>query len=202
MRKTRAAVDVSALPYHVFGSQAHSYWATIGFMLSEGMTVAISIAAYLYLRKNFSTWPPKPIENPNLIIPTIAVIFLVATNFIGYKLDRAARAYDLRGTKFWMYMLAAAGLIAMVLRYFEFQSLNVRWDSNAYGSIAWGVLGFHTALLVTDVLETAGFAGILYARRTQEKHFGHASENAMYWAFTTLSQVPVYLLVFWSPRFL
>jgi heme/copper-type cytochrome/quinol oxidase subunit 3 len=202
MRRTRPALDVSKLPYHVFGSQAHSYWGTIGMMLSEGMTIAISLAAYLYLRKNFDTWPPKPIENPNIIIPTIAVLFLVSTNYIGYRLDRAARARDLRGTKVWMYLLAAAGFVALVLRYFEFQSLNVRWDSNAYGSIAWGLLGFHTSLLLTDVVETMGFAGILFARRTQEKHFGHASENAMYWAFTTLSQVPVYLLVFLSPHYL
>lgn len=202
MKQTRAVIDVSGLPYHVFGSRAQSFWATIGFMISEGMTVAISMAAYLYLRKNFDTWPPKPIENPNLIVPTIAVLFLLATNFIGYKLDRAGRAYDLSGVKRWMYMLAGAGAIALVLRYFEFQALNVRYDTNAYGSIAWGVLGFHTALMATDVVETIGFAAILRAGRAQEKHFGHASENGMYWAFTTLAQVPVYLLVFWSPRFL
>lgn len=202
MRRTRPALDVSKLPYHVFGSQAHSYWGTIGMMLSEGMTIAISLAAYLYLRKNFDTWPPKPIENPNILIPTIAVLFLVGSNYIGYRLDKAARARDLGGTKLWMYLLAAAGFVALVLRYWEFQSLNVRWDSNAYGSIAWGVLGFHTSLLLTDVVETMGFAGILFARRTQEKHFGHASENAMYWTFTTLSQIPVYLFVFLSPYYL
>jgi heme/copper-type cytochrome/quinol oxidase subunit 3 len=195
-------VDVSKLPYHIFGSQAHSYWATIGLMLSEGMTIAISLAAYLYLRKNFDTWPPKPIENPNLVLPTIALLFLLASNFIGYRLNKAAHAKDLRGLKLWMYLLAFAGLVSIVLRYFEFQSLNVRWDTNAYGSIAWGVLGFHTSLLVTDVFETCGFAGILYARRTQEKHWGHASENAMYWAFTTLAQVPVYVFVFLSPYYL
>ena len=202
MKHTRTVVDASRLPYNIFGTQAHSYWGTIGLMLSEGMTIAISLAAYLYLRKNFDTWPPKPIENPSLLIPTIALLFLLASNFIGYKLSKVAHAKDLSGIKFWMYLLALAGLVSLALRYFEFQSLNVRWDTNAYGSIAWGVLGFHTSLLVTDVLETCGFAGILFARRTQEKHFGHASENAMYWTFTTLAQVPVYVFVFLSPYYL
>jgi cytochrome c oxidase subunit III len=202
MKTTRPVLDVSELPYHVFGSRSHSFWATIGLMLAEGMTVALSMAAYLYLRKNFDTWPPKPIENPNVIIPSIAVVFLVASNYLGYKLDKVARAHDLPGLKKYMYLLSAAGIVSLILRYYEFQSLNVRWDTNAYGSIAWGLLGFHTTLLVTDVFETVGFAGLLFARRTQEKHFGHASENAMYWVFTTLSQVPVYLLVFLSPYYL
>lgn len=202
MRRTRPAVDVSGLPYNVFGNQAHSYWGVIGMMLAEGMTIAISLAAYLYLRKNFDTWPPRPIKNPSLVVPTIALVFLLASNWIGYNVRRLARARDLPRMRLWTYGLAAAGVVAVVLRYFEFQSLNVRWDTNAYGSIAWGVLGFHSSLLVTDVVETMGFSAILFARRTQEKHFGHSDENAMYWMFTTLSQIPVYLFVFLSPYYL
>ena len=33
-----------------------------------------------------------------------------------------------------------------IVRVFEFRSLNVWWDTNAYGSVVWTLLGLHTTI--------------------------------------------------------
>jgi cytochrome c oxidase subunit 1/cytochrome c oxidase subunit I+III len=61
-------------------------------------------------------------------------------------------------------------------------------------------MGMHSSLLFMDVLETGGLAVVYVAGKAQQKHFVHASENAIYWVFTTLSWVPLYLMIFWGPK--
>ena len=45
-------------------------------------------------------------------------------------------------------------LPTLVLRWWELWALNTRWDTTAYGSAAWTIVGFHTSLLLLDVLDT------------------------------------------------
>jgi heme/copper-type cytochrome/quinol oxidase subunit 3 len=37
----------------------------------------------------------------------------------------------------------AVNIVAIVLRFFEFDALYFRWDDNAYGSITWMILSAH-----------------------------------------------------------
>jgi heme/copper-type cytochrome/quinol oxidase subunit 3 len=89
-----------------------------------------------------------------------------------------------------------------VLRYFELRSLNVRWDENAYGSVAWLVLGAHATLLIADLLETGVFAALSYSSKWEDKHFSDAEDAAVYQYFLSLVWVPLYFLVYFSPRWL
>src|SRR5436189_158992 len=87
------------------------------------------------------------------------------------------------GTLGMMAISLLFGLGFLLVRAFEFAALNVRWDSNAYGSVVWTLMGFHTAHLLTDwgdsaVLEVLFFTGPLDGRR-----FVDVSENSFYWYF-------------------
>jgi hypothetical protein len=93
-------------------------------------------------------------------------------------------------------------LIAVVLRWYELVALNARWDAHAYGSAAWGLLVVHGTLLLTDLFET-GTMAIMFAKGPIERRlFPDASDAAAYQYFLSLSQIPVYLIVFWAPRVL
>jgi heme/copper-type cytochrome/quinol oxidase subunit 3 len=92
------------------------------------------------------------------------------------------------------------GVAFVIIRVFEFRSLNVWWDSNAYGSIVWTLLGFHTLHLVTDVLDSTVLTALLFVGPLQESHFTDASENALYWYFVVLSWIPVYVFIYLAPR--
>ena len=202
MRTQRALVDVSALPTVVFGSRATTLWGMMCFMAIEGTTLAICAASYFYLRKNFSAWPPEGTRQPSLLVPTISLIALLASNGLAVAMDRAAKAEDFARTRLLLIVSTAVGLGLFGLRLLEFRSLHTTWDANAYGSIAWATMGMHASLLLMDAMETGGLAIVYALGRAQRKHFVHASENAMYWWFTTLSWVPLYVVVFWGPRFL
>ncbi len=202
MRSQRALIDVSALPTVVFGSRATSWWGMMCFMAVESITLAICAVSYFYLRKNFQAWPPEGTRLPSLLLPTIAVIALVLSNALAVVLDRAAKKENFARTRMMLAVGGFVGILLFILRIFEFQSLNTSWDSNAYGSIAWAVLAFHGSLMLMDALETSGLALVFMFGKPQRKHYVHASENAIYWGFSTLSWVPLYVIIFWGPRFM
>ena len=202
MRSQRALIDVSALPTVVFGSRATSWWGMMCFMAVESLTLSVCAVSYFYLRKNFQAWPPEGTPHPSLLLPSLALVALLASNFLAVMLDRAAKKENFARTKLMLVVSTLAGLALFVIRIFEFGSLNTSWDSNAYGSIAWATLAFHGSLMLMDVLETGGLAFVYLFGKPQRKHYVHASENAIYWGFTTLSWVPLYAIVFWGPRFM
>ena len=93
------------------------------------------------------------------------------------------------------------GVAALVIRGFEFTALNVRWDSNAYGSIVWVLLGLHTTHLVTDVVDTAVLlAALLCGHVGAPRRFTDITENADYWYFVVLAWLPVYAVLYLVPR--
>jgi cytochrome c oxidase subunit III len=201
MRSVRTTLDVSSLPSNVFGNKGLVWWGTVGFMVIEGFTLALSVTAYLYLRRNFIEWPPPRTPRPDLLVPTIGVVVMVLSNIPMYFVMTSAKRYDRRAVTRWLVVTAALGLLLLIIRIFDFAALNARWDSHAYGSVAWVVVGFHALLLVLEVGETmGGMLLFLFTSCLQDKHFVDATDNAMYWRFVTLAWVPLYVLVYLVPR--
>lgn len=202
MRTGRTLIDVSRLPTATFGPRDMMWWGTAGFIMIEGTTLFICAATYFYLRLNFGTWPPQHTLRPSLLWPTVQVVLMALSNGPNLLLQRAARALDLNGVRRWVLLEAILCVVFVGLRWQEFLSLNVRWDANAYGSIAWATVGLHATLLVLQALETLVFTAFLFSDRIEEKHFSDAYDSAFYWYFMTGSWVVLYVVVFLGPRFM
>ncbi|HMD34025.1 MAG TPA: cytochrome c oxidase subunit 3, partial [Vicinamibacterales bacterium] len=86
------------------------------------------------------------------------------------------------------------------IRWFEFLSLNVRWDHDAYGSIVWLLLGLHTTHILTDVLDTGVLTVLMFTGPIEERRFVDVSENAVYWYFVVAAWLPIYGVLYWAPR--
>jgi cytochrome c oxidase subunit III len=194
----RAAIDASALPTVQFGSSDLGWWSTAVFMLIEGTTIAACLVCHIYLKQNFSPWPPT--IPPKLGAATANTVLLLVIMAPMLLAGRAARRLDLGRARVWLTVAVALSAVAVVLRAYEFGALNVRWDQNAYGSTAWATLGFHTSLLAIDLLETLVLTLILYLGPVEKKHFSDTADSAMYQVFLSLSYLPIYLLVFLLPR--
>jgi cytochrome c oxidase subunit I+III len=99
-------------------------------------------------------------------------------------------------------MIVALGfaLAFNVIRIFEFRSLNVWWDENAYGSIVWTLLGAHTFHIITDFVDSSVLLALLFIGPVQESHFVDVSDNSMYWYFVVISWLPIYALIYLAPR--
>lgn len=199
----RLVIDASVLPDVVFGRRALTWWATLGFILVEATTLAVVAISYLYLRINAAEWPPRPASQPALLLPTIGLVALLVKCVPMMLASKAAQRMDFGGTRRWLLVTTVVALGTVAIRWFEFKhSLNVRWDTNAYGSALWAVYFAHTTLMVTDLLETGGMAAIFLTHRVEPKHYPDVEDAAVYEYFLAAAWVVLYAIVILGPRVL
>ena len=192
-------LDASQLPSYRYSHHSIMWWGTLGIMAIEGTVFVLAVVAYFYLRGRSVTWPMTSMP-PELLWGTLNTVILLASLLPNHFAKKAGEHQDLRGVRLWLGISLLFGLAFLVVRAFEFAGLNVRWDSNAYGSAVWLLLGLHTTHLATDfydsvVLELLFFAGPLDASR-----FVDVSENSFYWYFVVWTWIPIYLVIYWGAR--
>jgi cytochrome c oxidase subunit III len=193
-------LDVGALPPGAFGSRSLMWWGTMGIVLIEGTVFALAIGAYFYLRTRMPSWPPDGVAPPDLRWGTVNTIVLLASLIPNELTKRASEHIDLGAVRIWMLACLAFGVAFNVIRVFEFTHLNVMWDHDAYGSIVWVLLGLHTTHILTDFLDTAVLAVLMFVGPIEERRFIDVEENSVYWYFVVLAWLPIYGVIYWAPR--
>ncbi len=199
-RPLRPVFDASDLPSVVYGSRVVTWWGTAGFMLAEAATLSACIAAYYYIRRNYSEWPPLRTPSPDLFVPTISLIVLVASLVPIYLFAKAAKRVDKRATRRWLWVAVVTMVAATALRFMEFRSLNVRWDANAYASVAWTIVFAHFTLLLADTLETLLFAVMVQRDVAPARYYPGIAEDAFYSYFMVATWIPCWVTVYLVPR--
>ncbi|MFL6606528.1 MAG: heme-copper oxidase subunit III [Steroidobacteraceae bacterium] len=195
-------LDLGELPDHGFGTRSLTWWGTVGMFAIESTTLAIGAAAYLYLMGQEAHWPPVA-KNPDLSVSTVVTLFFLLSLIPNVWLEKRAEHYDLRAVRVGMVLMSLIGAVLVALRLYEFKHLNVQWDTNAYGSAVWGLLGLHTAHLVTDLVDTVVLAVLLFTPHgSHARRFVDSAENAMYWNFVVIGWLPVYAIIYLLPRWL
>jgi heme/copper-type cytochrome/quinol oxidase subunit 3 len=195
----RAVIDVSELPSFAFHHRNIVWWGTMGMIVIEGMMFALLITAYMFLKGRSPHWPPGHFP-PALLWGTVNTLILIASAVPNHLTKRAAEHLQLRKVRLWLSVALAFGAAFNIVRIFEFQSLNVWFDENAYGSIVWTLLGFHTAHIVTDFVDSCVLLALLFIGPIEESHFVDAAENSMYWYFVVISWLPIYAVIYLAPR--
>ena len=194
-----AALDVSDIPTYGFGHRSLQWWATASMMLIECMVFAMIITSYVYLKGRVPHWPPSG-PGPDLFWGTLNTVILVVSCLPAAMAKKAAERFDLPKVRLWMAIALAFALAFNIVRAFEFTALNVRWDSNGYGSIVWVLLGFHTTHVLTDFLDSAVLTVLTFVGPMDEHKFVDVSENSLYWYFVVLTWLPIYALIYYAPR--
>jgi len=197
----RPALDVSRLPAYAFGPRGLLWWGTMGIVAIEGMMFAIFIVTYFYLRIYVPKWPPN-LPPPDLLYGTLNTLILLVSAVPNQWVKHAAARKDLRSVRLGLLICLAFAAAFLVVRAFEFTALHCSWDTNAYGSAVWTLLGFHTFHLVTDTLDTAVLTALLFTRRLTGRSFVDVDENAVYWYFVVGVWLPVYAVIYIAPRVL
>lgn len=196
-------IDVSQLPTYAFGHRALTWWATWSMLLMEGTMLVILLVSYFFLRMGIPDWPPRPIPPPNLFWGTLNTIIIVASAVPNHFAKAAAERLDLARVKLWTIVTFAFGFAFAIIRmFFEFQNLNVHWMQNAYGSIVWFNMGFHTAHVLTDLVDTAVLIALMFLGPIEGRRFVDFSENSIYWNFVIVIWVLTYAVIYLAPRML
>ena len=161
---------------------------------------ALSITSYIYLKGRVPHWPPG-VSPPELRWGTLNVIILLVSiwpNLLAKKGGGAFRTE--RRTPVDGRLHASSRSPSTSSAFFEFSALNVRWDTNAYGSMTWMLLGLHTTHVLTDFLDSGVLTAVMFCGTVDEHRFVDVSENAMYWNFVVLSWLPIYAVIYLAPR--
>jgi cytochrome c oxidase subunit 3 len=197
----KVARDISGLPTSAFGPRTLTWWGTLGFMALEGTGFVLAAGSYLYLMTLAPKWPlnaPQPDYWPGTIV-TALLLLSVPLNML---LSRWAVRQQMGKVRWGLVGMTLLGIAPLVVRWFEFPALHTRWDSNAYGSVTWFLLGLHTTHLITDLGDTIVLTVLMFTRHGYKpRRFSDVSDNAFYWDFVVLSWLPIYFVLYWLPRF-
>jgi cytochrome c oxidase subunit 3 len=193
--------DLSALPTHAFSYRSLTWWGIIAFMVIEGAAFALAIAAYFFVMAQEQEWAPRPWDPPGLLAGTTFTLVMLLSEIPNSMIKKAAEAYDIDAVRKLLPWIVTIGLLLFVVRGFEFNSLNVLWYDNAYGSIIWALLFLHTTHVVTDWGDTVVLWRLMKTPHGEDpRRFVDVDENALYWRFVWLTWLPIYVLIYWVPR--
>jgi len=193
--------DLSDLPNFKFGPSSLTWWGIIGFMVIEGAGFALAFAAYFFIMGHEQGWPPEGRIAPDILAGTIFTIVILLSEFPNAVIKKAAKAGDVPTIRLLLPVMVAVGVVLLIIRSFEFNSLNCRWTDDAYGSIIWALLLLHTAHILTDWLDTVVLCALMYTPVSYElRRWGDVDENSMYWRYVWLLWIPIYLMIYWVPR--
>ena len=193
--------DLADLPTHKFGPSSLTWWGIIAFMVIEGGFFMLTFAAYFFLMGHEQGWPPEGRQAPDVLAGTLFTIVILLSEIPNTMIKKAARAGDIPAIRKLVLVMIAVGAILLVIRGFEFNSLNCRWTDDAYGSIIWALLLLHTTHLITDWGDTVVLGALMYTPVAYEgRRQVDVDENSLYWRYVWLLWLPIYLMIYWVPR--
>jgi len=132
---TSPSIDVSKLPHQVLDHRSPIWWGNLWLLVIETTMFALLLAVYFYLRVvDFDQWPPPRVnETPILYHPypllgissvNLAVILL---SFIPmFWVDRACLKRKVSAVRIGLLITILLGVIAIVLRFQEFQGIQFK----------------------------------------------------------------------------
>jgi heme/copper-type cytochrome/quinol oxidase subunit 3 len=200
-RLRKDVIDVRELPSYAFGHRSLMWWATVGMIAIEATLFAFAAFTFFYVRTRLDVWPPAA-SAPDLLWGTLNLVLMLASLVPNQATKKRAERGDLPGLRASMGIGLCFAAAFLVVRVFEFTALNVRWDSNAYGSAVWLLLVLHTVHLFTDFYDTLVLWILMRTGPIEGKRFLDVSENAFYWYFVVIAWVPLYAIVYLAPRLL
>jgi len=204
----RRTLDVSHLPATVFDTKSPLWWGNTLLLCIETAMFGILVAIYFTVAMNLSPFPPPRVDqfpvlydsSPDLCLPVIGLVVIVASLAPGVWLDISARRRNQGSVKLAIALTLAFNITAIIIRYYEFDSLHFKWDANAYGSITWMILGIHLLHMVALCGEDVFLMIWLFTKGLDDKHALDITVTAVYWYWIVGMWVILFPLVYLAPR--
>jgi heme/copper-type cytochrome/quinol oxidase subunit 3 len=186
------------LPLNSDSRQSPLFWGWVGLIVIESTLFIALIVSFFYLRSYSPQWPIGGIGPPELLLPTIGTVLLVLSSLPAYWADHRGREGDLRSLKIGL----SIGLVLigafLGLKIYEYSNVGYSWSTNAYGSVVFFIIGFHTTHVMALVLKTVVMlAAAMRGHITKRRTVG-IQTNGLYWHFVVIIWLPLYFTLYLS----
>jgi cytochrome c oxidase subunit I+III len=175
------------------------YWGVAGLILIEVVVFTALITTFFYLRAGAQFWPLDQISEPDLLLPTINTVILILSSLPIYWADKGIEKGDVKRLKIGLAISFVMGLVFLVLKYVEYSALSYDWATNAYGSIKWTIVGFHSAHVAAVLLKTFVVMGMAFKGHFNERRNAGVQANGIYWHFVVIIWLPLFFTLYISP---
>lgn len=195
----RPTLPADALPVHVNGSRSTVWWGMLLLITIEVVVFLTMIVTYFYLRERRDEWPIGGLPLPDLLLPTINLVIILASIAPMYLVRRANQ----RGNKKQVLIgLALGGVLAvawLVLATIEYAGLPYSHNTNAYGSLVWTTTWLYAAFVLALVLYNIPlFVAIRLGHVKTEQSLG-VNIHVLHWFWVVASWPFLYATIYLSP---
>ena len=181
------------------GVQPPFYWGMVGLIMIEVIVFAALVTSYFFLKSGSEFWPQDQISPPDLMLPTINSLILIASSLPIHLADKGIREGKQTQLKVGLIASFDLGAIFLVLKYIEYSGLDYSWNTNAYASIKWTIVGFHSAHVIALLLKTLVVGAMAFKGHFNERRNAGVQANGIYWHFVVLIWLPLYFTLYLSP---
>jgi cytochrome c oxidase subunit 3 len=192
----RRVLDVGELPSHAFGPRDPLWWALALLIAIEGTMLVLLAVSYFYVRSRTSPFPPVGVPKSIAWIATLELAIWLVSILPAYRSGRAAIAGSIGGMRRTLIAATVLGVIAAVLRWYEVHALPFRWDSHAYGSVVWALLGLQWIHGLTGIGENVLYIVLLYRGPIEDKHRVDIEVSTLLWYFVVAGAALAWAVVF------
>ncbi|GAA5534188.1 cytochrome c oxidase subunit I [Deinococcus aluminii] len=158
-------------------------WGLILLVLTEAALFGALVASWYFLGVNAPLWPPNGVRLPELTLPLMATVLLLASSvtviFAGRGLRRGHRGRSLLG----IVATIVLGAAFLGLQIYEFMHAEFTPTAHAYGSLWFTLLGLHGLHVLIGLLLL--LAVLYWLRRGYFDKDRHTTVHtvSLYWHF-------------------
>lgn len=195
-----AAVDAGLLKTYGSSDDMPLWWGMVGLITIESVVFSSLVSSYFYLGFRQPEWPLPGVKDPELLLPAIGTLVLLASSWFMHRADQAVDRDDQRRLVRSLLGSIVLAAVFLALKVHEYSGKEYRWDSHPYGSIVWLIIAFHAAHVLSVVLKTIVVMVLSWRGFFHSRNRLALTVNGFYWHFVVAVWVPLFTVIYLSPR--
>jgi cytochrome c oxidase subunit I+III len=140
------------LPVYLNGPASPSWWAMALIITVFSVFLSCLVFAYYFLRLRVPVWPPDGLPAPDLLIPGIVSVVLVASAAPLWFAQRGIKAGRQGQLVAGLAGTFGLGVLVLALMLWEYARTPFTVSTNAYASAFFTLAGYHTTLLLAGLV--------------------------------------------------
>lgn len=179
-----------------------AWWGMWLFIATEAMLFAGLISSYFYFRFRADQWPLGSIPAPELMLPSIGTVLLVTSSATAHWAERGVAAGRVRRLQVGLGLTVLLGVAFLGVQIYEYAHAGFTPQTNAYGSIFFGVTGFHGLHVLVGVAMLLAIATAAWQGEYDAEHHLPVRLAILYWHFVDAVWIVVFSSLYLSERLL